>query len=233
MNVIFFSGTGNTQHLSKLLAEKTNGKALSIENKNVRDFIIESNELAFAFPIYASNMPEIVRNFIDNTSDLWKNKKVFVFATCGMIYGQALNNAIGLFTKYEAEILGSEIFIMPDNIGDVLFITLALPVRKNQKKLMKSDNKMIELVEQIKNNNFPTSGLKAKPKPDIVKSTNNKPHIDESKCCHCNICKKVCPSPQKCTQCYRCYALCPNKAITILGDKARIQYIHKNFKQDS
>ncbi|MDR2828428.1 MAG: EFR1 family ferrodoxin [Acholeplasmatales bacterium] len=228
MVVVYFSGTGNTRHLAKLLASRINSQAVSIEDNDAYYKISISDEIVFAFPVYSSGLPEIVRNFIDNNGILWNKKNIFIFVTAGMMYGPSIGIAACLLKSYGANILGSEFFKMPDCIGDVKLIVTLLPRRKNPQTILKSDSKMVELATKIINKEYPQVGLSIKLKPNALEkhSSSLKPKIDLDKCNNCRLCRKTCPSPDKCTQCYRCFSICPRQAITIMGKKVFTQYLY-------
>jgi Pyruvate/2-oxoacid:ferredoxin oxidoreductase delta subunit len=228
MVIIYFSGTGNTKHLSNLLACSLEIKAYSIEDEATIQAIKENKDIIFAYPIYGSNYPQIVKNFIVDHGDLWNEKEVMILVTCGFVYGGAIVNAMGLFHRYGAIIRGSEFFVMPDNIGDSKFIVTLLNPKRNKKVLDKADKKILLLADSIKNKAYPKSGQKKKANDKMFNSPN--PKIDSSKCIKCNLCKINCPSPNKCTFCYRCYNICPVKAITIFGSKVILQYLHPDFE---
>ena len=65
MNIIYFSGSGNTEYCASLFSEFTGGKMCSIEDKEeAREIIKLSETFAIAYPIHYSNMPFIVKDFI-------------------------------------------------------------------------------------------------------------------------------------------------------------------------
>ena len=80
---IYFSGTGNTKYcvntLIKGLDEK--GLAYSIEDKESIAKIRESEFIIFGYPIYYSNLPKIVKEYIINNKEIFINKKIFVVVT--------------------------------------------------------------------------------------------------------------------------------------------------------
>ncbi|MDR1821535.1 MAG: EFR1 family ferrodoxin [Oscillospiraceae bacterium] len=226
---LYFSGTGNTRHLAELLAKKLGCPAVSIEAQDAAEQIARTDSLIFAFPIYMTNMPGIVRDYINGNAEFWKGKRVFILAACAMVSGAAVANAAALFRWHGAEILGGETVKMPDNIGDVRLITTLLPKRRNPKVLSRADKKISALAELIERGAYPRHGLSAKAHPQAEKPGNPGPKIDKAKCDGCGICKKNCPSPQKCTLCYRCFNLCPQQAITLMGDKVRLQYLYEDL----
>jgi NAD-dependent dihydropyrimidine dehydrogenase PreA subunit len=230
MKIIYFSGTGNTKHITKLLSTKIDASINSIEDENVIDEIKTASDLIFAFPIYSGTLPKFVYDFIVNNSTIWDKKNIFILTTCGLVPSNGNSIAGALFKKYNANIFGSEYFKMPDSIGDIKFITTLLPVSGNQRVIFKANEKVNKLATLINNKKYPKNSFKNKVKEDklIVECSDAKPKIDETKCINCGLCKKVCPSPNNCTLCYRCYSMCPKQAITILGDKVIIQYSYKD-----
>ena len=53
-------------------------KVLSIEEENITNEIKNNDFLIFSYPVQYSTAPKILRDFISDNSELWKNKKVFV-----------------------------------------------------------------------------------------------------------------------------------------------------------
>lgn len=85
MTGIFFSGTGNTKYcVEKFLEEYDNtAQAFSIEENNVVQKIIESQDIVFGYPVQFSNIPKILKDFIASNSDIWKNKKYLLLPQWG------------------------------------------------------------------------------------------------------------------------------------------------------
>ena len=87
---VYLSGTGNTKHciekLIYLLDE--NAQAVPIEGKETVRLLSQHEFIVLAYPVQFSNAPVMVRNFIKDNSELWKNKQVLCVATMGMISGE-------------------------------------------------------------------------------------------------------------------------------------------------
>jgi ferredoxin len=232
MICIYFSGTGNTRHLSEKLSEFLNCSAISIENKNAIEKIPKNNTIILAYPVYASDSPDIVSDFVNNSKINWKNKKVFLLVTCGMQKGKAITNIANILRNNGAKILGGEAFKMPESIGDFPLFTLIMPPKRNAKVIKKAEKKLELLAEKIKKSQYPQKGLNAT--PSIPKTVSAKVKIDKTKCINCGLCKKNCPYKNKfgskCTLCYRCFSNCPKQAITIFGKKPVYQYNFPNAK---
>lgn len=85
MTGIYFSGTGNTRHcIEKFIQEYSTATAVkplvpivAIEEsasaaKALRD---AQDVIILAYPIYYSNLPKIMRDFIVTNKDMWKGKR--------------------------------------------------------------------------------------------------------------------------------------------------------------
>ena len=199
-----------------------------------------SSDIVCGYPIYYSQIPMIVREFIVNHSELFKDKNIFIMVTMGLFSGDGTGCSARLFRKYGANVLGGLHLKMPDCIGDVK--ALKKPIEKNKRIVNEADHKIKQTVVNMKNDKYSKDGLKFMNylaglfgqrlwfygKPYKLK---NKLKIDYEKCISCGKCSDICPMgnikmtenkpiPQnKCTCCYRCFGNCPQKAITLIGDK--------------
>ena len=239
MNAIYLSGTGNTKHVVTLLLDELgmNSRIYPIESPDVLK-AFEDDELILAYPTMFSNIPYLVRDFINCNQDAWKGKKVFLITTMGLFAGDGTGCAARLLKKYGAEITGGLQIVMPDSIGDCK----ALKKTREQNKAIidKADLRVTQAAKQIREGNYPREGLSfAAHLAGLFgqrlwfynKTTGykDKLKIDPSKCIGCGICAKNCPTKNirienckavasaKCTMCYRCVDYCPKQAITLLG----------------
>lgn len=88
---IYFSGTGNTKYcLEKFVAlYDRNIDITPLEDTGTMEKVTYHKDIIFAYPIYYSNLPKIVRDFICENSDVWKGKRVFIIATMGCLAAMA------------------------------------------------------------------------------------------------------------------------------------------------
>lgn len=252
MNAIYLSGTGNTKHVVTLLLDELgmDSRIYPIESPDVlRAF--EDDELILAYPTMFSNIPYLVRDFINSNQDAWKGKKVFLITTMGLFAGDGTGCAARLLKKYGAEITGGLQIVMPDSIGDCK----ALKKTREQNKAIidKADLRVTQAAKLIREGNYPGEGLSfAAHLAGLFgqrlwfynKTTGykDKLKIDPSKCIGCGICAKNCPTKNiriengkavasaKCTMCYRCVDYCPKQAITLLG---KILYEQPTYERNS
>ena len=250
---VYFSGTGNTKFCVEYLLNRLDscGTAYAIESDGVTAAIKSSDKIIFAYPVYYSNLPKIVREFIVSNAELWRGKKIFIIATMGLFSGDGAGCSARLFKKYGAEILGGLHLKMPDCIGDIKL--LKKPLDENRKTILESEHKLDSAINRIKNGNYPKEGLnffyriagafgqrlyfRGKTKHYYTKI-----RTDESKCVKCGLCVSLCPMSNigiedkivyrdKCTMCYRCFANCPKQAITIIGKQVYEQCKFDNYKE--
>lgn len=248
---IYFSGTGNTKYAVTRFIEKCGDKdTYSIENIDAVNSIKENDDIVFGYPIYYSNLPKIVKDFINNNADIWKGKKVFIIATMGLFSGDGTGCAARLLSKHGAEIIGGMHLKMPDCIGDVKLLKKSL--EDNKRLLRNTEDKIDRVVSGLKRGKKNKEGL------GIISQIagllgqrlwfynktaeySNKLKIDESKCIVCGKCVKLCPmnnieirdrrvlADSRCTMCYRCISNCPEMAITLLGDKVLEQSVIEKY----
>lgn len=241
MTGIYFSGTGNTALcLSEFLKHCGGGELYSIEELAAVEAISRETELVFAYPIYYSSLPKIVRDYIDGHSALWSGKRIYVIATMAMFSGDGAGVSARLLRKYGAEIVGGLHLKMPDSIGD-------------EKVLKRSFERNRETVEASLRKTGIAARRLSDGKPDReglgifsrlaglfgqrlyfgwkTRGYRKAAKIDGGKCVGCGTCVKLCPmknirlenrkalAGERCTLCYRCFCACPRGAVTILGDR--------------
>lgn len=237
---IYFSGTGNTKYcIDKFINNiDNNSDIISIESKDIKEKLLKNKDIVFAYPIYYSNLPKIVREFIINNKGLFNNKNVFIIATMGLFSGDGAGCSARLLKRYGANIIGGLHVKMPDCIADVK--ALKRSKEKNKQIILKAESKIISSAQRYKNNNPTKEGLNVFYHItglfgqrlwfyNKTKDYSSKLKIDNKKCIKCKKCISLCPmnnleiidnkiiTKNKCTMCYRCITNCPSKAITLIG----------------
>ena len=243
---VYLSGTGNTRHcVEKLLGIiSPEGKAIPIEDKDVRDFIIANDEILLAYPTQFSNVPYMVKDFINKNSDIWAGKKVLCLTTMGAFSGDGTGCSARLFKKYGAEILGGLQIKMPDSVCDSKLLKKTL---EDNKRIVKTaDSKLEHAGREIRNlGRYPKEGLSffahiaglfGQRLWFYGKTADFSTKLKVSDACiGCAKCVASCPMQNleiingkavpkgKCTMCYRCISTCPKRAITLLGKEVTEQ----------
>ncbi|MCL2116163.1 MAG: EFR1 family ferrodoxin [Methanobrevibacter sp.] len=248
---IYFSGTGNTKYcLEKFLKYYGGSELFSIENPELISELKEFEEIVLAYPIYYSNIPKIVRDFIKENKDDFKNKRVFIIATMGLFSGDGAGCGARLLKKYGGIITGGLHLRMPDCIGDVKLQKKSL--EENKQIVINAEKKIEVAVKELKVGNHSKEGLSIF--HHIVglfgqrlwfynktQEYSDKLKINSSFCIGCRKCVDICPmqnifitnekasARSMCTMCYRCINNCPQKAITLLGDEVIEQCFIENY----
>lgn len=156
---IYFSGTGNSKFcIEKFLSYyDKEAEAISIEENEAVDAIKENQKIVFVYPVYFSNLPKIVRDFIDDHQMLFAGKEIFLIATMGLFSGDGTGCAARLFRKYGADITGGLHLKMPDCIGDEK--ALKKTMEQNHELIVAADEKIKKAVESLKKDRAPRRGL--------------------------------------------------------------------------
>ena len=241
MNAIYLSGSGNTKHIVTLLFSELGeqGAIVPIESDEAEK-ALESDEILLAYPTQFSNIPYLVRDFINTHEAVWKGKKIFLITTMGLFAGDGTGCAARLLKKYGAKVTGGLQIVMPDSIGDCK--ALKKSKEENKAIIARADERVKEAAKQIREGKNPKEGLSfAAHLAGLFgqrlwfysKTTGykDKLKIDSSKCIGCGLCVKNCPTQNitivdgkavassRCTMCYRCIDHCPKQAMTLLGRK--------------
>lgn len=237
---IYFSGTGNSRYaLETFLGQyDESAKVFAIEDESLVGRIKNNEEIVFSYSVQFSNIPKMLKDFVDRYRHLWQGKKIFVIATMGLFSGDGAGILARRLRKYGAQITGGLHLKMPDSIADEK--ALKRPIEKNVELVKAAEKKISNAVREMKNGRPSQEGIgflyhfaglfgqrlyfyhKTKRYTDKVK-------IDTQKCVACGKCVGLCPmknlniednaakAGNGCTMCYRCINICPKQAITLLG----------------
>lgn len=215
--IYYFSGTGNSLVVARDIAEKTNGKLISIPSVMKEESVKpEADVLGIVFPVYyATNdcgIPLIVGRFVKKLENLG-SKYIFAVCTCGYMPGTTIENLRGAIESRGGKLAaGFTVRMSSKNLAE----------RKQQKMLVKRKKKLEAICEYVnarKEGKFETRGLlrkillaplRALEKPIFMyrykKLSNTSknsfseliPLADRSfrtneNCNGCGICARVCP----------------------------------------
>lgn len=250
---VYLSGTGNTQHCVELLCKtiEPDAKVIPIEDSSAVTEIHAADEIVLGYPTQFSNVPFMVRDFIQSHSMLWRGKKVFCLVTMGAFSGDGAGCAARLLRKAGAQILGGMHIKMPDSVCDSKL--LKKTVEENQQIIAEADKKIKAAAMDILHGKYPQDGLSVFAHiaglfgQRLWFSKKTKGYSDRLKisqaCTGCGLCTQICPMHNlelkhgkavpygKCTMCYRCISCCPKQAITLLGNMVQEQTRFEKFNR--
>lgn len=252
MNIIYFSGNGNTKYCMELLASALgNGKIESIESENAIQLIKESEEIILAYPVHFSNIPFIVKDFIQKNSSLFSGKNIFLIATMGAFSGDGTGCGARLLKKCGANILGGLHLRMPDTVADVKLLKKSS--EENKAIIKNTEEKISAISKMLQNKKYSHEGLHFYNQlaglfgqrlwfMNAAKKHRHDFKVAVEKCSGCGLCQKQCPTRSiqienkvakltgsSCTICYRCVNSCPKQAITIIGKDIFGQYLFGKY----
>lgn len=236
VGIFYFSGTGNTKILAGLLSERFKEKGIKCEVMDISQIIKNSTQpeidgfdvIGIGYPIYGSNCPKPVLEFIESLKKL--NKKAFIFKNGGNL---SFNGGPNSFIK---EKLKSKDF---DIVYEDSYLMPANSMRKDSSELIKclyniAVGKTKLLVEDILNNNEKhqddTTLMKIQAKVVSKVEENMSKNfasgiIVKDNCIKCAKCAKDCPRSNiafniskiqfgsDCLMCLKCIYSCPVKAL--------------------
>jgi ferredoxin/flavodoxin len=250
---LYFSGTGNTKYCVTEFVkcfDKEN-TAVPIEYPEVKKLVDGHDIIVFGYPVYFSNTPKIVTDFIESNPGLFSGKRVFIIATMGLFSGDGSGCAARLLKKCGADIAGGLHLKMPDCIGDVKLLKKTL--EQNRRIVTAAEKKTAAAVKKLNDGVPPHTGLNPVSRVaglltqrlwfyKETASYKKKPNIDRLKCFGCGRCVELCPmnnltvregkavSGSRCTMCYRCFSHCPAQALTIIGKQVHEQCTLEGYR---
>lgn len=246
VSIFYFTGTGNSLYASEYLGKQLEINNYSVDVKNITD--IESVDtlknkdiLIFVYPIYGSNMPSMMSEFIHNLPES-KGQRVGVIATQLAFSGDGSSILYSTFKrKGYIQRWGYQVN-MPNNLsfkGSPLFQSSDYDVHE-RKHLKRVRNKLDTIVKKVLadkkrvgDNSFfhKLLALSQRPfyKKYAIKSYQNSFSVNNN-CVGCKKCMKNCPAgvitwsdgieftyTEKCQICLRCLNFCPVSAILHKG----------------
>ena len=248
ITLFYFSGTGNSLHCARMLAEKTNAELLSILTAQKSPTIKPKGMIGFVFPVYFMNLPVLLERFIQNT-DLSTTEYIFAVAVSGGDGGDVFYWMNRLLEKKGKRLDYSQEIKLGDN--SIVIQPKADDLEKKFDALEPIIDRIVDEVKKrtVNNQNFHKTfhsefysfitrfGLEK-----LYRMNDKK--TDSEKCNQCGQCVRLCPADNirlesskisfgdDCAECFACINWCPQRAIRFgiidPGKKGR-QYRSKNI----
>ncbi|MFP4497957.1 MAG: EFR1 family ferrodoxin [Vulcanimicrobiota bacterium] len=249
--IFYFSGTGNTEFVSKKIKEEfekknIETKIMAIETIEGKPDTEELEYIGVGFPVYALSVPMIVEKFINSLPEAKSGQKAFAFSTSAGLVGGAVFKAVGLLRKKGFSMVYSPSFTMPGNTKPGGKGGYERPPEEKIRNLFENAEKQAtEVAVKIladetgvegslgfigKILTFLTSGIRP-----AMRKTGQEHFSVTSDCNLCKLCYSICPTGnieieneqvvfgENCENCLRCIHFCPQKAILKQG-KTQEQY---------
>ncbi|MDP3386002.1 MAG: EFR1 family ferrodoxin [Eubacteriales bacterium] len=247
--IFYFSGTGNTWWVTKKIAESLKSREISTDIHSIENISLEeadtlismSKYVGFGYPIYGSDLPETMKNFMSNLQPV-DQKNTFLFCTQWLFSGDGTRNGASFIKDKGFFVRWSEHFFMPNNIS----ITNSVFSRfytndgtKHKKRLTHSLNRANILADKISNSITSKRGygvlpvlfglIQRFPYRIMFPKLRNDISINYTRCILCERCVNNCPVDNleivqgevsargQCILCLRCYNFCPVGAVQYKG----------------
>lgn len=231
--ILYFSGTGNSAYVAKVIQKKLNEEIICL-NQKIRyqdhSSIFSVNPWVVVTPTYAWQIPNIVQEWLIKTR-LEGNKDIYFVMTCGESIGNASHSLQRLCDKKGWNYKGCMPVVMPENyiaLFSVPGTKETMQIIENAKPVISSLIKRIQAGKSFDLNqihfgdSFRSGVIHDLFYYFIVK---DKKFYVNKKCVGCKTCQKVCPMNNislqnkrpvwnhRCTHCMACISQCPFKAI--------------------
>lgn len=234
--VFYFSGTGNSLSVAKALSDTP------VNIATAKAGTYKADSIGFVFPVYCSNMPEIVSEFVKNST--FEAPYIWAVPTYG---GSAGHSAYVLhrLLKKSGGLSYAAGIILPDSV--IMYKTPA-PLKE---KYLSSQNAKIEKIKaeiEIKTIRkpcyIPFAKLAEKASWWFLKDVLKIKHKKAGDNCNmCKTCIMLCPEHNikdeggravfgdKCQNCFGCIQYCPKNAITFgkLKREEESKYTHPSI----
>jgi ferredoxin/flavodoxin len=253
--IYYFSGTGNSLAVARDLAEKINGKLISVISVISEEIIkTDAEAVGIVFPVYGSKPPKLIEKFVKKIENIG-SKYIFAVCTYGMTASKSMTRLEKTIKSSGGILSGGFAVRMPYN--GIIGVSI-INYQKYQIMNLNWNNKLDKILEYItrkengkieKSNLLKYlifSGILIKMMPLVMKlikklirnGSKSFTFISNEKCKSCGICKKVCPvnniemtdnKPHwlnNCTSCFACINWCPNEAIEFGSFKENLKRYH-------
>lgn len=252
--IFYFSGTGNSLHAAKTLAEALNTELISMPDarrSGRMKFCSQPGEpIGFVFPVYAWDVPCLVTEFVRAAEiETQPGAHVFAIFTCGANTGETFAKFKQTLREKGITLAAAYDLVMPDNY---IVMLKAPPAEKQREMLAKADQRLQTIRENVAAGKREIS-IEAKNPPKLFSgllswgfntfAMGTKKFYATEKCTKCGLCEKICPlgviavgaegpawKAGACAKCLACINRCPVQAIEYgNGTKNKLRYIHPDL----
>ncbi len=232
--ILYFSSTGNSLFIAKVLKDKIGGKIVYIPTYNGNGG--EFDRLFIVTPIHSFGMPSPV---FDLLFKLDKTKEIIVIQN----YGGMAGGADFLFYDYAKLRLGLNVIsVYKIKMTENFTLHFTVPRFYQNFQLKKCKKRIEAVVQKILKGEYHIPKKKKTRERVYLKNKSNwhligKRFKTTEKCTKCGKCAQICPVKNicvennvvfgdRCIACLGCYHRCPNKAITYHDKNKKYRYVN-------
>lgn len=251
--ILYFSGTGNTWWAAETLAAELRARGIETRSRSIEQLtpgdtgciIAENNVVGIAYPIYGSDLPQVMKDFISSLAPV-KGKKAFVFCTQWLWSGDGARVGAQLLQGLGYQVSWAEHFCMPNNVSVTVasFLPYTNDPGKLARRLTKTAVKIKSFAGRIADGRpflrgfnlaaLLTGNMQRLPFRRFFHRLRDDIGVDLTRCTNCGSCTFLCPSGNLiqegseiktqgvCILCLRCYSFCQQMAVTYMKKPHRL-----------
>lgn len=244
MTICYFTGTGNSLYVAKRIG----GEIYPVSQlMRQHEIIIKDDAVGIVCPVYAGEMPMMVRDFLSKASI--ETEYFFFVFTYGMNYGEAFAvvkqacDEEGLRLSYINAIKMADNYLPGFEMNDQIE---KLPAKDVEGQI----DKLLEDIAERRTTEVSITGMtrvrmkfRRRLGYGILKQDAAREYIVNEDCTLCGTCVKVCPSNNitvtdrvrfgmHCEVCYACIHNCPANALHLKNEKSAARYRNEHVSLD-
>lgn len=245
MTICYFTASGNCLYVSRRIG----GRLLSIPQLMKQEKIeIEDDAVGIVCPVYAVEMPMMVREFIAKARIV--TDYFFLIYTYGMGYGEAFAHV---------ELAARDAGLKLSYINAIRMVDNYLPIFKMQEQIDTLPQKDVEgQIERVRRDLADRKTVTVPITPEtmkgiakyrkrlaepILRKETAQEYIVNDRCIRCGVCAKVCPADNitvtdkvmfagRCEVCYACLHNCPRQAIHLKVEASPVRFRNEHVSLD-
>lgn len=251
MLTLYFSGTGNSAYVARLFAAEMGGACHSVEDRaDFSALLSAADSVAFVYPVYASRVPRILREFVEARRAELHGKGLVILCTQMGFSGDGARCFTDMLDRKSFRVLYAEHINMPNNINNFRVFPRTGD-RRSARLISAARRRVGRICQNIRAGKVKKRGFNAFSRLlglmqgafalKIERLAADSVQIG-GECTGCSLCVRRCPMRNlslengkaaahgNCTECYRCINLCPEKAIRIYFQK-KVQWQYRGVAQ--